>query len=204
MGVFRQLDIDINVLQAFRAGDESALRAIFEKNSRKMLYFAKSIVKNQEVAEEIVADSVVKLWQRRDSFKTCDSVNAFLYVVIRNLGINYLKSSFALQQFDHEIDENLKSADPDTYVKIVRTELFHSIYEEVAKLPEKQREVFRLTYFEDLSTDEICKILNISASSVFANRSRAIETLRMVFRRKEMWGSLILLHSLIERYPGLA
>lgn len=200
MGLFRQLDIDLNLLQALKAGDESALRVLFEKNSRKILYYAKSIVKKQEVAEEIVADSIVKLWQQRETFETTDSVNAFLYVVIRNLGINYVKSSYASQQFDYDIDENLESADPDTFVKIVRAELLQSIYNEVAKLPEKQREVFRLTYFEDLSTDEICEKLGMSAAAVFTNRSRAVESLRLVFKGREMWLCVTVLNMLISRY----
>lgn len=200
MGSFHQLDIDIDLLHALRHGEASSLRIIFEKHSRKILYFAKSIIKHQEVAEEIVSDSLVKLWQQRTTFETSDSVNAFLYVVIRNLCINYIKSSYASQDFEYEIDENLESVDSDTYVKIVRAELLQSIYDEVVKLPEKQREVFRLTYFEDLTTEEICKTLGMSSSAVFANRSRAVESLRMAFKDKKMWLGVFMLNHLISMY----
>ena len=202
MGVFRQLDIDLAGIKALKAGDESALRTIFERHNRKMLHFAKSIVKYQEVAEEIVAESMVKLWQQRETFETSDNVNAFLYVVIRNLGVNYIKSSYASQQFDYDIDDTLESMDSDIYVKIVRAELLQSIYNEVDKLPEKQREVFRLTYFEDMSTDEICEKLGMSSSAVFTNRSRAVENLRLVFKSRDTLMILMLLNALIDGYQN--
>ncbi len=107
MGAFRQLDIDQTLLSALRAGDETALNTIFKKHSRKILYFAKSIVKRQEVAEEIVTDSIVKLWEKRETFQTSDNVNAFLYVVIKNLGINYIKSAYASQEFEYEMSESI-------------------------------------------------------------------------------------------------
>lgn len=145
--MFRQLEIDLAIINALKAGDESALRTIFENHNRKMLYFAKSIVKDRGVAEEIVPDSMVKLWQKRETFETSDSINAFLYIIIRNSGINYIKASYASQQFGYHEYEVLESSDSDSHIKIVRAELLQSIYDEVDRLPERQREVFKLILF---------------------------------------------------------
>lgn len=200
MGTFRQLDIDQTLLSALQAGDPSALDTIFKKHGRKIHYFAKSIVKTKEVAEEIMVDSIVKLWQNRTRFESSESINAFLYVVIRNLSINYVKSAYASQQFEYEFDENLENVDPDIYLKIVRAEFLQSIYDEVAKLPEKQQAIFRMTYFEDLTTEEICERLKMSPAAVFTNRSRALEQLRLVFKNRDMWVSILALHMLLTAY----
>ncbi|MBE8721998.1 RNA polymerase sigma factor [Sphingobacterium pedocola] len=200
MGKFRPVQIDHSLLDALRIGSESALDTILKKHGRKLLYFAQSIVKKPEIAEEVVVDSMVKLWEHRETFETSDSVSAFLYVVIKNLGINYIKSSYASREYDYELTETLESLDPDAYAKIVRTELLQSIYDEVSKLPEKQREVFKLTYFEELGTEEICEKLNMSAPAVFTNRFRALESLRLVFKEKNMWLGLVVLQMLLSKH----
>ncbi|MBD1423730.1 RNA polymerase sigma factor [Sphingobacterium chuzhouense] len=200
MGTFRQFDIDQALLGALQAGDPSALDTLFKKHGRKMRYFAKSIVKTNEVAEEIMVDSIVKLWQNRARFESSESINAFLYVVIKNLSINYVKSAYASQQFEYEFDENLENIDPDTYIKIIRAEFLQSIHDEVTKLPEKQQAVFRMTYFEDLTTEEICERLKMSPAAVFTNRSRALEQLRLVFRDRDMWVSILTLHMFLATY----
>src|SRR5690606_24134999 len=118
---------------------------LFKRHQRSLLYFAKSMVREQETAEELVADSFVKLWQRRELFEHADKVKAFLYIATKNACLNHLKSAHARQTFEGESLDVLQSMDPDSYAQIVRAELMQQIHDELMKLPEKQREVFRLT-----------------------------------------------------------
>ena len=178
--------------------DTSQLNLLFKRYHRVLLYFARSMVHEQEAAEEIVSDSFVKLWRRRDAFENADKIKAFLYIVTKNACLNYVQSAHVRQEIDHEAIHLLESAEPETYVRLVRAELMQQIYEEVMKLPEKQREVFRLTYFEDLTTDEIAGRLGMTTTAIFANRSRASEALRKVFRDKELLLSLFLLEELLK------
>src|SRR5690606_34871326 len=137
---------DTHLLIALHAGDESAMNAVFKRYSRSLLYFAKSIVRNQEVAEEIVSDSFIKLWKTATRFKTMDNIKAFLYIATKNSSLNHIKAAPSRIQFEHEYDDLLESSDPGIYANIVRAELLQTIYEEVTKLPERQRDVFRLTF----------------------------------------------------------
>lgn len=177
--------------------DAPELNALFKRYQRSLLYFAKSMVREQETAEELVADSFVRLWQRRETFEDADKVKAFLYIATKNACLNHVKSAHARQTFDGESLDILQSADPDSYAQLVRAELMQQIYDEVMKLPEKQREVFRLSYFEDLTTDEIAERLRMTATAIFANRSRAVEALRTIFKNKRLWLCLFLLEDLL-------
>jgi RNA polymerase sigma-70 factor (ECF subfamily) len=67
---------------------------------------------------------------------------------------------------------------------MIQIELIQAIFEEVERLPQKQKQVFNLTYFEDKTAEEIAKQLNISVASVYTNRSRALSTLRLIFKSK--------------------
>lgn len=179
--------------------DAQRLDVLFKQYHRSLLYFAKSMVREQETAEELVADSFVKLWQLRETFEDAGKVKAFLYIATKNACLNHVNSVHARQTFDGEVLEVLQSMDPNSYAQIVRAELLQQIYDEVMMLPDKQREVFRLTYFEDQTTEEICKRLQMTATAVFANRSRAIEALRKIFKDKELWLCLFVLQEIIQK-----
>lgn len=179
--------------------DAQQLDALFKQYHRSLLYFAKSMVRDQETAEELVADSFVKLWQRRETFENTDKVKAFLYIATKNACLNHLNSAHARQAFDGEALDVLQSVDPDSYAQLVRAELMQQIYDEVMKLPEKQREVFRLTFFEDLDTDEIGERLGMTPTAIFANRSRAVEALRKIFKDKKLYLCLFVLQEVIQK-----
>ncbi|SFC51705.1 RNA polymerase sigma-70 factor, ECF subfamily [Parapedobacter composti] len=191
-------ETDLSVIEQLRRGNEAALSQLFDRYNRRLLYFARGMVGSQEVAEELVSDSFVKLWKIRANFETTDNVKAFLYITIKHACLNHVKSAHAQRHFNDEGLEELLSRDPDTYVRIVRAELMEAIHREVMRLPEKQREVFRLTYYDELDTDEICRRLDMSANAVFANRSRAVETLRKLFKDNELWLCLLMLQELVK------
>ena len=196
--IFVQQTMDSISSSAFL--DAQQLDALFRQYHRSLLYFAKSMVRDQETAEELVADSFVKLWQRRGSFENRNKVKAFLYITTKNACLNHLNSAHARQVFDADSSlDVLQSVDPDSYAKIVQAELVQQIYDEVMKLPEKQREVFRLTFFEELDTDEIARRLDMNPNAIFANRSRAVEALRNIFKNKQLWVCLFWLEHILTK-----
>lgn len=173
------MQTESTIIDEFRRGTEKGLNKVFQLYNRPLLYFSLQFVKRRQVAEEVVSDIFVKAWKLRNNFEDINKLKAFLYISVKNASLNYLRSSYAR----HEINpieewEDLECLDSDIFVKIVKTELIKSIYDEMSRLPEKQREVFILTFIEDLEVEEISKKLGISASAVYANKSRAIAALR--------------------------
>lgn len=171
------------MIEMLHEGKEEGLIAVFSKYNRSLLYFVMQYVKREEVAEEIVSDVFIKVWKLREQFKTIDNLRAFLYISAKNASLNYLRTSYVkLEVIPIEECQELQFEEPDTLSKIIRTELMASIYADIEKLPDKQREVFLLTYIEDLDASEISERLGISVTAVYANRSRATATLRERFQ----------------------
>lgn len=173
----------INYLQT---GKEEGLTAIFHLYKRPLLYFSTQFVSRQ-VAEEIVSDTFIKVWNRREQFHNMNSLRAFLYVTAKNACLNHLRKPEAKQDIEN-IDEchTLLYDDTTVLTKIVQTELLKQIYNELKKLPQKQREVFILSYIDGLTVEEISQKLKITATAVYINRSRAIAFLRNSPRIKNM------------------
>lgn len=177
----------------FRNGDLAVLNRLVKTYNRPLLYFANKIINNTQAAEEHVSDSFIKLWQARAQFQTSANIKAFLYISTKNACLNHIKTPHAKQHFDHELSDDLLSEEPEVYAKILQAELMEAIYKELEKLPEKQRTVFKLSFLEGLSTEEVCTQLDMSQTAVFANRSRALEALKKIFKDKNMLYYLLLL-----------
>ncbi|MCY4778419.1 sigma-70 family RNA polymerase sigma factor [Sphingobacterium sp. UT-1RO-CII-1] len=174
---------NLSLIKMLNEGNEEALITIFRNYNRPLLYFVMQYVKREEVAEEIVADIFIKVWQLRDNFNNTDNLRSFIYISAKNASLNYLRSSYVKQEtVPVDLCEELLYEDEDVLKKIVRTELIARIYADIDKLPQKQREVFVLTYIEDLDAIEISERLGMTLNAVYANRSRAISELKNRFQ----------------------
>jgi len=169
----------MDIIEQFHKGDEKGLKAAFHLYNRPLMYFAMQYVKKQEVAEEVVSDVFIKLWENRNRFENLNKLRAFLYISVKNASLNHVRTAeYKLHKLPIDAYEELIFEDADILRKIITSELVKKIHDEMQKLPEKQQQVFLLTFIKDFSPEEIGDKLGISLSAVYANKSRAIATLR--------------------------
>ncbi|MDR2282665.1 MAG: sigma-70 family RNA polymerase sigma factor [Sphingobacterium sp.] len=186
---------DNDMLLRFQSGDAVGLEYFIKKHQREMLFFAKSILNNLEVAEEIVDDSFLKTWNQREKLNSASELKSYLYVVVRHACLDYLKSP-KNRPSDKSINDELLILAPETIEShLIYTELLNAIYEEVCKLPEKQKQVFLLSYFDGLTTDEIMERLSISANAVFIHKHEATKAIRALFKKTNPFFYLLLFAS---------
>lgn len=175
-----------DLINSFLKGDDEAFAQIVARYNRPLRYFAWTMVKSREAAEEIANDSFFKLWQSRSNFDTLEAIKSFLYVVTRNACLNYVKSPRNRLRGDMAEAELLLSNEQNVETRLIETELLDSVYREVQKLPAKQREVFRLLFIEGLNVEETAQELDITANAVYLNKSLAIKSLQQAFRHYDV------------------
>lgn len=152
---------------------------------RGLTYFAQRIVRETTVAEEIVQDSFVKAWESRHRFESAENLKAFLYIATRNACLNHLESAGTRRKTRHDdLTEDIQQPGADVLTRMIHAETIALIHAELQQLPPQQAAVFRLTYFEGLTTDEICQMLGITPNAVFLARSRATQALQRIFKNK--------------------
>ncbi|MFC7522675.1 RNA polymerase sigma factor [Parapedobacter sp. GCM10030251] len=171
-----------DLLNDFLQGDTDAFTQIVKMHNRALRYFSWTMVKDREAAEEIANDSFFKLWQSRGNFDSMAAIRSFLYVVTRNACLNYVQSPRHRQRAGMVEAEQLLSSDPDVESRLIELELLDAIYREIEKLPQKQRDVFRLVFFEGLTVQEISEKLGITANAVYLNKSLAVKSLQHAFK----------------------
>jgi len=180
-------------LHELQNGHESGLHHFIQLYGKPLRFFAYNIIRNKEAAEEIVSDVFFKLWRARVNFATEQKIKAFLYIATRNACYDYLDSPKNRIHYDVDITDELPHAQPDLLVKIIEAELIELVYQEVNNLPDNQAAVFRMSYMDGMTTDEICDSLGMTANAVFLARSRALAKLRVVFKEKQLIWYLVCL-----------
>jgi len=162
-----------------------------------LLRYVAGILKNRELAEEVVSDVFMKTWDRISEFEKEENQLAFAYVVARNACYNHKKSAEGRMAFDREALNTLPYQ-TDLFLELVDAELLAIVYAEIDKLPDKQRDVLRLSFVDGCTTEEIGSRLGMSHASVFANRSLGLKRLREKLKGEQ----LLLLISLLQAIYG--
>ncbi|MCS3800875.1 RNA polymerase sigma factor [Niastella sp. OAS944] len=163
----------------FSQGSPQAFQAIFDSFRMRIFYFVKKLIDDVPTAEEITSDTFVKLHRLHDKFNTYNNIQAFLFITARNASLDYLK--YRQRQREHftdlheeDVPEIPMFAETDVHADVLR-----HIYEEIERLPERSRNIFKLYYIEDLSLNEIADRLGISRQTVANQKHTALKTLKM-------------------------
>lgn len=173
-------------------------KALFRKYYANLLFYATRILDNEEEAEDVIQDVFVELWKRKDSMEIGDQIRAFLYRSVYTRSLNILKHRNIENNYNSIMEElNLERTDfyhPDNNEVIQRIEnreLRIEIYEAINELPDKCKEVFKLSYLYDMKNKEIADVMGVSLRTVEAHMYKALKHLRS--RLNHLWFLWILL-----------
>lgn len=142
---------------------------IYIEYTPALISFARKFVAT-EAAEDLVQDLFVKLWDKQIFFLPENEIRRILYVALRNLCINYInrqvieKKALDVRVYQLKIDElnYYRPEDEDN----LQENLLNQILNHIEKLPPQSREIFKMSYFQNMKAAEIAKNLNISVRTV--------------------------------------
>lgn len=178
---------DTDLVEGFRRGEHPASDAIFTEYFRQLCFYAERLSGSKEEAEDVVADSFVKLLQRRESFQNMDNVRAFLYVTTRNACINNYNAGQRHAQAHRQMEYLLKSGAAQEGLfeeEMIRAEVISEIYKEVENLPDRAREIFKLIFIDGLSTEEIAGRMGLEMQTIRSQKARALKILKSELLKK--------------------
>jgi len=157
------------------AGFEAAFRTHYEALAR----FAFRFIDDRAAAEDVVQEVFAGLWTERHSVRPAD-VRAWLYAAVRNRALNVLRRDQRSTPLDPDDDSGgaLESADPGPERLYDDAELRTRLAEAFATLPERQASAMLLRWRDELSYEEIARILGISVAGVEKHLTRGLAALR--------------------------
>ena len=154
----------------------------------QLFRLALRITLNRCEAEDIVQDTLIKVWNRRSDWEDIDSIEAFSLTICRNLSLDRIKK----KENDNNSLEDVKGVEPlsssnpqDRMIQADRVNLIRQI---VDSLPEKQRSCMQLRDFEGKSYKEIAVILDITEEQVKVNIFRARQAVKQRYLKLDNYG----------------
>jgi RNA polymerase sigma-70 factor, ECF subfamily len=159
--------------------DEATFEQLFKSNFKGLCWYAVKYVKDLDTAKEIVQDAFISLWDKRDNIDLSKSVKSYLSSIIYTRSLNYIRDN---KKFNKELlgFENINQQSGYSQTdRLIEAELKERIDTAIKELPEKCREIFMLSRFENLKYQQIADKLQISVKTVEAQMSKALQHMRV-------------------------
>ena len=154
------------------------IRDVYNKHYRAICYFAFKLIRDKNEAEDIAMDAFLCLLNKEEELKNINSVKSFLYKITYNKCVDYIRKQQSKNNYSHYIHFNEVLEILGTN-EVVTAQVLQAIYEEIEKLPERQKIIFRAIYLEGKNTSIIANELNISQQTVLNQKSKAIQNIRI-------------------------
>ena len=155
----------------------------------ELFRLALRITLNREEAEDVVQETMIKVWNRRDRWDELESIEAFCLTICRNLAVDKTRKMENQNQSleeDHDAPDRSYASNPEE--QAMQQDRIRLVRRLIDNLPEKQRSVMQLRDFEGKSYKEIAQILAISEEQVKINIFRARQTIKQKFIETEKYG----------------
>lgn len=165
------------LFEKIKKGDIHSFETVFHQYYGYLCSFAEKYTHDPEVAEEIVQDFFVRLWEKREQITIESSLKNYFFRSIKNLCLNYIQHQKIKKKHSNIFIAEYESTNSfeEAFVEI---NLAKKIEESILSLPEKRRAIFILSRERGLKYPEIAKKLNISIKTVETQMSIAIRYLR--------------------------
>jgi RNA polymerase sigma-70 factor (ECF subfamily) len=176
---------DLDILQAFKQPNtkNKAFELLLEKYTQRVYWHVRRIVINHEDADDVVQNVFIKVWQKLDGFKAESALFTWLYRIATNEALQFLQKKkqqlwVNLDDVYSNLENELKA---DMWFNGSKTQLL--LQEAILTLPEKQRLVFNMRYFDELSYEEMSEILNTSQGALKASYYHAVKKIESILKQ---------------------
>ncbi|HAE67739.1 MULTISPECIES: RNA polymerase sigma factor [Sphingobacterium] len=180
-------------LKSFREGRRDGLQFLYKTFYSPMCYFLEKMNLDKGTIEEIVQDVFLKLWERRIDFDHVESIRGFLYTSCRNAALNRIQQENRIQQKTNFYTSQVDLVDLPISHQMIYLETLRTIHDAIDTLPEQCKQVMRKLIVEDLSPQEAAISLGLTTSTIYNQKKRGIELLRLRLKPDRFFCLLLLL-----------
>jgi len=173
----------------FIAGDDDAFAKIYEHLAGELLSFGTTLTPDSELVRDCIQEIFFRIYQNRAKLPSVDNVKVYLLVALKNELNNSFKKQQTHRKFTDLYQVEEEPIDESEEERIIEQEHKKAIQNTTAKylsaLTKRQQEIINYRYVEELSLEEISKLLNINYHSVANIIQRALKKMRNLYMKIE-------------------
>lgn len=164
---------------------ELAFKQLITTYKKRLYWHIRKIVINHDDADDVLQNTFIKVYKNIDGFKGDSKLYSWLYRIATNESITFInnkakRNGITSEEFQEQVIENLKS---DVYFEGDEIQL--KLQKAIGTLPEKQRLVFTMKYFDDLTYDELSEILETSVGALKASYHLAVKKITTFLKSED-------------------
>ncbi len=165
-------------MERIRAGDPTAFERLFLTYHPGLCAFAYRYLGAPDLAEEIVQEVVLFIWERRETWDVRSSVKSYLYTAVRNAALSYLRHERVVRHRQTEARALFETSSAGADFEAAAADAAAAVRRAIERLPERCRLVFTLHREQGLTYAEVAQVLGISPKTVEVQMGRALKSLR--------------------------
>ena len=159
-------------------GDEKAFATVFDYYRNKIYGVALKLTHSTTVAEEIVEDVFLKIWSRRATLDEIENFSAYLFTIVRNETYKILKQIAKNYKIVLLTESNESVAHNNTEDYVINKEFTSLLQKAIERLPQQQKQVYKLMKEEDLKRGEVAELLHLQPETVKFHLAQAMKNIR--------------------------
>ena len=168
---------DKELIQLFKGKDTKnfAFNIIVRKHQEKLYWHIRKLVVHHDDADDILQNTFIKVWKGLENFREASKLYTWLYRIATNETLTFLKQKkrrylLSFNDYENHLQETLAS---DSFFD--GDEIQRKLHIAITQLPDKQRIVFNLKYFEEMKYDQMAEVLDTSVGALKASYHHAVK-----------------------------
>ncbi|HYG52360.1 MAG TPA: sigma-70 family RNA polymerase sigma factor [Flavobacteriales bacterium] len=168
---------DVQLLAIFREGrEEYAFTLIVKKYQQKLYYHIRRMVKNHDDADDVLQNTLVKVWAGLKNFREEANLYTWLYRIATNETLTFLGKNKNIQLVPVDKNPSARATHHEGDASVVGTEdIYKKLERAIESLPEKQRIVFNMKYFDEMPYEDMSQVLDTSVGALKASFHHAVK-----------------------------
>jgi RNA polymerase sigma-70 factor (family 1) len=169
---------ELLLLTRLKAGDQESLSTLYNLYSDQLIYYVQRSAKSPFLAEDVVHDTFLKIWQYRDQLDPSKPIRPYLFVIAKRTLLNFIKRARHEDQIIAEIKKYALQEDQSTQRLLEYNESSKLINEAIESLSDQVKKTFIHCKVQGMSYKQAAEVLRITESTVNKHMSRALQLIR--------------------------
>lgn len=186
------------LVERLRENDRTAFEALFKKYYPSFCLVAYRYVEDKDAAKDITQDVFIKFWDKRNEYEDIPSVKTFLYVLVKNASLNYIRSQ---KIKDKHLSAIEREGELFFHQVAIPEETFRQLEATIEKLPPQSANIMRLV-MQGYSNMEIAEQLGVSVNTVKTLKYNAVKNLRNSMDDVSLATVILLVHAAVPRFAA--
>ncbi|HQP77579.1 MAG TPA: RNA polymerase sigma-70 factor [Saprospiraceae bacterium] len=174
-------------LETTRMIDTEYFRKLYKEYYSALCVYATTFTRDNQIAEEVVQDVFVKIWESGNTLSINTSISSYLFTSVKNASLNHLKHLQVVNRFSEYYTRKYQNAQDLYYLSqetgdslLIARELEEQLMKEIESLPDRCRKIFKMSRFENMKHQEIADKLGVTVNTVHRQTSIALKRLKRI------------------------